>query len=133
MADYYSGVLSSIDIYEKLDMQEVRNKSVAMTDMFISLVDDRCREFGVEIHSPRKKSKRAGQVALTFEHGYAVIQALIEQNVIGDFRAPNIMRFGFSPLYNTYQEVCTAAETLNRILQEHLWDEERFHGRLAVT
>ncbi|MAF50386.1 MAG: kynureninase [Rhodospirillales bacterium] len=124
---------SGLEIYEKLDMRAVRTKSMTMTDMFIDLVDNSCGEFGIAIYSPREASKRAGQVALTFEHGYAVAQALIEQGVIGDFRAPNILRYGFSPLYNTYGEVCTAAASLNRIMKDRLWDQERFHKRLTVT
>jgi kynureninase len=87
----------------------------------------------VEIVTPREAARRGSQVSLRFGEGYAVMQAMISKGVIGDFRAPDIMRFGFSPLYSTYTEVWDGAEVLRRCVESEPWREERFTIRAAVT
>ena len=82
---------------------------------------------------PRESARRGSQVSLRHPQGYAVMQALIEANVIGDFRAPDIIRFGFAPLYTRYVDVWEAVSQLARILQEETWRAPRFHSRAAVT
>ena len=76
---------------------------------------------------------RGGQVAFTHEQGYAVMQALIARGVIGDFRAPNLLRFGFSPLYLSFAEIDRAADALVEILSTRSWDDPRFTERRRVT
>ena len=111
----------ALDIFEGLDMGQVRTKSMALTSLFIELV------------SPRQAGLRASQVALGFSDAYPVMQALIAAGVIGDFRAPDILRFGFAPLYIGFAETCRAAETLHRILATGRWRDEQFQARHAVT
>ena len=83
--------------------------------------------------SPRDAEARGSQVAIRHEDGFAIVQALIEARVIGDFRAPDIMRFGFAPLYVRYVDVWNAVEKLAEILAEGTWQSDRFAARSAVT
>jgi kynureninase len=124
---------ASLDLFDGVDMGAVRAKSMALTDLFIGLVEARCAGHGLRLASPREASSRGSQVAFAHEHGYAVMQALIARDVIGDFRAPDIMRFGFAPLYIGYRDVWNAVETLRDILDSGTWRETRFAERAAVT
>ena len=113
-------------------MNEVAAKSRALTELYIQEVEARCsRE--VQLVSPRDASTRGSHVSFAHEHGYAVVQALIEQHVVGDFRAPNLMRFGFAPLYNRYEEAWSAAAALADVLATRTWDQDRFRRRRRVT
>jgi kynureninase len=121
----------ALEIWRDVDMAALRRKSIALTDLFIALVEGQCQ--GVELVSPRDGRQRGSQVSLAHEGAYAVMQALIERGVIGDFRAPNVMRFGFAPLYTRYRDVWDAAATLADILTSGTWREERYAVRAAVT
>jgi len=127
------GLKAGLELYEQVDIADVRAKSMALTGLFIDLVDQRCGGHGLEIASPRDAELRGSQVAIRHPDGYAIVQALIEQRVIGDFRAPDIMRFGFAPLYVRYLDVWNAVEKLAEILVEESWREDRFAARSAVT
>lgn len=129
----FRALKASLDIFAGLDMQALRARSLAMTTLFMGLVAQSCADFGLEIITPELAENRGGQVAMTHANGYEVMQALIEAGVIGDFRSPDIMRFGFSPLYNSYAEICRAVEILHRILTKEEWRQERFSERKAVT
>ncbi|MGW2396351.1 kynureninase [Kitasatospora sp. NPDC001664] len=123
---------ASLDVWEKADLAAVRAKSLALTDLFIELVEP-LAAYGVEVVTPREHARRGSQVALRHPDGYPVVQALIERGVIGDFRAPDLMRFGFTPLYLSYTEVWDAARHLTEVLEGGEWREERFSRRGAVT
>jgi kynureninase len=115
-------------------MTAIREKSVALTDLFIDLVEQRCGGFGLSLVSPRAAAERGSQVS--FAHptdGYAIMQALIARGVIGDFRAPDILRFGFTPLYTRYVDVWDAVERMRAVLQSGEWRDPRFAVRAAVT
>ncbi|WCL55324.1 kynureninase [Gimibacter soli] len=127
-------VEAGLDVFLKTDMAAIRKKSQALTGLFIDLADERLARFGVTVATPRDADARGSQVALSFaDGGYPVIKALIERGVIGDFRAPDIMRFGFTPLYTRYTDVWDAIETLAYILDSGLWREARFRAQDAVT
>jgi len=112
----------------------LRRKSVALTDLFIRLVEARCGGHGLALQTPRDASSRGSQVSFSREDGgYAIVQALIERGVIGDFRAPDILRFGFTPLYTRFVDVWDATEHLVQVLQRGEWREARFNQRAAVT
>jgi len=117
----------------------IRAKSVALSTLFIDLVDARCRGFDVAVASPRDPARRASQVSLTVPDGaYAIMQALIARGVIGDFRAgpdgdPDLMRFGFTPLYTSAVDVFDAVEVLHAVVASGEWREARFQQRAAVT
>ncbi|WP_371481844.1 kynureninase [Kitasatospora sp. NBC_00315] len=120
---------ASLDVWEPVDLRAVRAKSLALTDLFIALVEP----LDVEVVTPREHARRGSQVALRHPDGYPVVQALIERGVIGDFRAPDLMRFGFTPLYLSYAEVWEAARHLAEVLESGEWRAERFGRRGAVT
>jgi kynureninase len=88
---------------------------------------------GLKIVTPRQPSLRGSQVGIAFDRGYAVVQAMIELGVIGDFRAPDLMRFGFAPLYVRFQDVWDAAEILADCIKAEVWREPRFNRQLGVT
>ncbi len=122
---------AALDLWQQVDLAIVREKSVAMTDLFIDLVTVMCPE--LELVSPCDPAVRGSQVSFRHAQGYAVIQALIADGVIGDFRDPDILRFGFAPLYNSFTEVYDAAAALHRVMAERRWDRPAHHRRAAVT
>ncbi len=128
-----SALDAGLDVIRSAGMAEIRRKSVRMTDLFIHLMESRCAEFGFELFSPRDPEERGSQVSFSHAHGYPIMAALIERGVIGDFRAPNILRFGFTPLYLRYSDVWDAVEILREIMTDRSWDQPKFHKRLAVT
>ncbi|MEO7494866.1 MAG: kynureninase [Massilia sp.] len=118
-------------IFEQTDMRAVRAKSLALTDLFIALVEARCGGNGLELVTPREHARRGSHVSFSHPDGYAVIQALIARGVVGDYREPAIMRFGCTPLYTSFAEVWDAVETLRQILDARDYDSTA--SRAAVT
>lgn len=115
-------------------MPALRRKSLALSSLFIELVESRCAGHGLELVTPRDPAQRGSQVCLARSEGaYAIAQALIERGVIGDFRAPDILRLGFTPLYTRYVDVWNAVEQLRQVLDREEWREARFNRRAAVT
>ncbi|HWI81270.1 kynureninase [Ramlibacter sp.] len=128
-------------------MAALRRKSLALTDLFIALVEQRCAGRGLELVTPREPARRGSQVCLTRREGaYAIVQALIARGVIGDFRAGpgmaasgtaaghgDILRFGFTPLYTGFQDVWHAARHLHEVLAMDEWRRPEFNQRHAVT
>ena len=122
---------AALDIWDEVDMADVRIRSIALTELFIEEVESRCPE--LTLASPRDPAERGSQVSFRHPEGYAVMQALIARNIIGDFRAPDILRFGFTPLYIGEEDVKTAAETIEDILKTRAWDRAEYTVRAAVT
>jgi len=122
---------ASLDIWEMVSMADVRAKSVELTEQFIAGVEKRCSM--IDIASPRDSAHRGSQISLHFEHGYAAIQALVARGIIGDFRAPDIMRFGFTPLYTDEADVEAALDVLDEVMNSRAWDHPEFHQRAPVT
>lgn len=115
-------------------LEAIRQKSIALTRLFIDLVELRCAGHGLTLVTPRDAAARGSQVAFAHDTGgYAIIQALIARGVIGDFRAPDTLRFGFTPLYTRYVDVWDAVIQLERVLVSGEWREQRFDVRAAVT
>ena len=121
-----------VDIALRAPIDQIRAKSLAMTELFATLVAQECPGL-FRIVSPPDPARRGSQVCLSHPEGYAIMQALIARGVIGDFRAPDILRFGFTPLYVGFENVWRAAETLHDILATGAWDEPAFHAEAAVT
>ena len=121
----------ALDIWDMTSMAEIRAASQDLTSLFIEEVEKRCPE--LELATPRDPAQRGSQVSFRFEHGYAAMQALIARGVIGDFRAPDIMRFGFTPLYIDANDVRAAAEILEDVMKNRLWDDPAYQTRSAVT
>lgn len=122
-----------LDTFAGTTMAELRVKSVALTQLFIELVETRLPEAGFELVSPRDADQRGSQVAFAHPEGYAITQALIDRGVIGDFRAPDILRFGFAPLYVRFVDVWDSVECLKDIMDNNLWDQPKYQERHAVT
>ncbi|NML46810.1 kynureninase [Ramlibacter sp. G-1-2-2] len=117
-------------------MAALRRKSLALTDCFIALVEERCAGHGLGLATPREHALRGSQVCLTRDVGaYAIVQALIARGVIGDFRAgrPDILRFGFTPLYLGFEDCWNAVEHLRQVLESGEWGREEFNRQHAVT
>jgi len=124
---------AGLETFRDAPLATIRAKSVALTERFIALTEATLDGFGVGLLSPRAAEERGSQVALTHSEGYAVAQALIARGVVGDFRAPDVMRFGFAPLYVSHADVARAARTLHQILAGRIWAEPRYQTRAAVT
>ncbi len=122
---------AAMDIWDMADMADVRAKSVELTELFIQCVETTCPD--LQLASPRDPTLRGSQVSFRFAEGYAAMQALIDRGVIGDFRAPDIMRFGFTPLFIDEQDVLQAVEVLADIMTNKLWDTPEYKVRQRVT
>ena len=122
---------AALDVWDTVDMDDLRARSIDLSERFIAGVEASCPD--LVLASPRDAAMRGSQVSFRFGNGYAAIQALIAQGVIGDFRAPDIMRFGFTPLFIGEDEVDAAVDILTRILRDRLWDTPEFKARKAVT
>ena len=126
-----SALEAALEVFDGVAMDDLRDGSLSLTDLFMRLVDERVE--GFEIVTPREHARRGSQVALRHPDAYGVVQALIARGVVGDFRAPDIARFGFAPLYVTHTDVYDAVEQLVQVLAagEHL--DPAYSSRNAVT
>ncbi len=122
-----------LDIFDQTSMAELRKKSLALTTLFMSLVEQECSGFPLKLITPSDPAQRGSQVSYEHPHGFAVVQAMIESGVIPDYREPRIMRFGFAPLYTRFEDVWNAVAILKDILSTESWDQAKFHQRTAVT
>ena len=118
--------------FDGLAMRDVAAKSRSLSQLFLQEVEPRCGN-EVRLAAPRDPMQRGSHVVFAHSEGYAVMQALIARGVIGDFRAPDLMRFGFAPLYNTHAEMVRAADILADVLATREWDQTRFKRRAKVT
>lgn len=121
----------ALTLWDGIDMADLRTASIALSETFIAEVERRCPD--LQLVSPRDPQMRGSQVSFAFEQGYAAMQALIARDVIGDFRAPDIMRFGFTPLYLSRADVIRAAEILEQVIRDRLWDRPEYLTRQRVT
>lgn len=123
---------AGLDTFEGVAMCDVEAKARALSQLFVDEVETRCGG-EVKLASPRDPATRASHISFAHPEGYAVMQALIARGVIGDFRAPDLMRFGFAPLYNRFEDAWRAAEILGQILASREWDQPRFRELAKVT
>ncbi len=124
---------TALDVWDGVDMQDVRAKSMKMGDLFIELVEALDPAFGFELASPQAARVRGSQVSFRHKDGLAIMRALIDRGVIGDFRAPNIMRFGFTPLTLSYHDIWRAVQTLTDVMQTGSWRTVRADRGQEVT
>ncbi|HEY3845633.1 MAG TPA: kynureninase [Acetobacteraceae bacterium] len=122
-----------VDLMLQAPMAELRAKSVHLDGLFLSLVAQECAGDGFEPLTPTDASRRGSQVSFAHSDGYAIMQALIERGVIGDFRAPNVLRFGLAPLYVRYTDVWDAVAILGEVMRNGAWRDTRFQARRNVT
>ncbi|MEM8654955.1 MAG: kynureninase [Pseudomonadota bacterium] len=122
---------AALEVWEGIDLRDLRAASLALQEVFIREVEARVPE--LTLASPRDPEQRGSQVSFAFEHGYAAMQALIARGVIGDFRAPDIMRFGFTPLYLDEGDVMEAVDHIEAVMRDRLWDNPTYMTRQRVT
>lgn len=120
-----------LDIIIEAGMDALRMKSMALSDLFISLITQHCDGHGLELISPQDANLRGSQVSYSYENGFGAMQALIARGVIGDFRQPNVMRFGFAPLYVTHIDLWDAVQALRAVLVGAEW--KKFPMRAGVV
>ncbi|RDI94912.1 kynureninase [Meiothermus sp. QL-1] len=128
-----SALEAALGVFEGVDMELVRQKSLRLTELFMALMEPLEARYGFRLATPRAPERRGSQVAYRHPQGYAIIQALAAQGVVGDFRAPDILRFGFAPLYLRYTEVYEAVERLGQVMEQGLWQDPRYQERAKVT
>lgn len=125
---------AALDLWREVPLAELRRKSIGLTALFMEAVETLCNGHGLAIVTPRDPAERGSQVSIAAsQDGYALMQALIANGVIGDFRTPNILRFGFAPLYNRYADAVRAAATLSGLLGSGAWKDPQFARRATVT
>ncbi len=122
-----------IETFEGVDMAVVRTKSLALTDLFGRLMVDHCGPYGFGCISPRVQTLRGSQLSFAHEHAYEIMQAIIDKGVIGDFRQPNLVRFGFTPLYTRYVDCWDAVMVIREVMQTQAWQDPRYQDRNEVT
>ena len=122
---------AALDIWDEVEIDDVRARSMELGELLIAEVGTRCPD--LELVSPRQAAERGSQVSFRFEHAWPTMQALIDRGVIGDFRAPDVMRFGIAPLYLDADDMIRAAEILAGIVARRDWDRSRYQQRRAVT
>jgi kynureninase len=124
---------AALDVFDGVDMNALRAKSLALGELFVAAVEAATPPGALRLAGPATTARRGSQASFACEEGYAVMQALIARGVIGDFRAPDLIRFGFAPLYIHHRDVVQAARALGRVLAERAWDDPAYRTRAAVT
>lgn len=124
---------AALDAFDDVDMGHVRAKTESLTQLFVALADERLMRHGFTLASPREAKQRGAQVSLAHPQGYAIMQALIARRLIGDYREPDIVRFGLAPLYTRHVDVYDAIAVIDGVMVSRAWDTPEFKARKAVT
>ncbi len=122
-----------LDTFENISLAAIRQKSLALSDLFLQLMNEYCQPFNFTCVSPREHESRASHLSFAHPHGYAIMQALIARNVIGDFRQPNLLRFGFTPLYTRFIDVWHAVMTIRDVMRTEEWTAAQYQTKNIVT
>ena len=122
-----------VDIFCEVDQHLLRKKAQRLGALFITLMQEKCGDYGFEIISPVEDELRGGHVSLSHENSYEIMQALKAMGLIGDFRAPDVMRFGITPLYLRYEDIYDAVGIISTVMKTKAWDNEEFKHRADVT
>lgn len=122
---------AALDVWDMVEMADLRVRSIELTEAFIKAVESSCPDLA--LNSPRDPGQRGSQVSFRHPEAYAVMQALIANGIIGDFRAPDVLRFGFAPLYNNLDDIERTVSTLARILNDNIWNKPEFKVKSDVT
>ena len=124
---------AALEVFANVNMQQIREKSEALSELFIALVEAEVGLSALVLVSPRATKDRGSQLAFEHEHAHGICQALIELGVIADFRAPNILRFGFTPLYLRYHDILTSVKILTQVIQHKVYLQAQYHKQNKVT
>jgi|TARA_B100000809_G_scaffold35700_1_gene31348 kynureninase len=129
----YKAIQSALKVFDKVSLKIVREKSIKLSEMFIKLMDQECIEFDFTLISPLKNQDRGSQVSFTHSKGFSIMQTLISRGIIGDFREPNILRFGLSPLYMRFENIWKAVLCLRKIMQTKEWESKKFNKKKGIV
>ena len=121
----------ALDVWDDVDMADIRSASIGLSELFINEIEARCPE--LKLASPRDPARRGSQVSFAFEGGYPAMQALIDRGVIGDFRVPDIMRFGITPMYLDRNDLMRAVDIIEDVMRKELWREYKYQAVSRVT
>jgi len=124
---------AALDLWSEVDLADLRAKSVALADLLIELLDEQGPGLGLTLATTRNAKQRGSQVSFAHPEGYAVMQALIARGVIGDFRAPDAIRFGFTPLYIGEAEIRAAVDAIEDVVNNRRWDTAEYRKMAVVT
>eukprot|EP01093_Parvamoeba_rugata_P009020 TRINITY_DN2521_c0_g5_i1.p1 TRINITY_DN2521_c0_g5~~TRINITY_DN2521_c0_g5_i1.p1 ORF type:complete len:141 (+),score=21.90 TRINITY_DN2521_c0_g5_i1:36-425(+) len=124
---------AALEVFADVNMQQIREKSEALSELFIAIVEAEVALSDLVLVSPRATKDRGSQLAFEHEHAHGICQALIELGVIADFRAPNILRFGFTPLYLRYQDILTSVQILTQVIQQKVYLQAQYNKQNKVT
>ena len=127
----FASLKNALEIWDKVNMNDLRHQSIKLSQIFIDEIETRCPL--LKLASPRNPNERGSQVSFEFENGYECMKSLIENNLIGDFRAPNIMRFGICPLFNNDKDIYKAIDIIKMVLEKELWKKYKNLKRNTVT
>lgn len=122
-----------LDIFLKADINKLRTKSLALTDLFIELVDQECAGLGLTLITPLDHKYRGSHVSYAHKEGYGGIRALVERGVIGDYREPEVLRFGVTPLYLSFEDIWNAVQHIKAVFENKEWDNPKYKVRGQVT
>lgn len=128
-----SSINASLDVFAALDMDAVRAKSLDMSGLLMQLIEQECAGHDFVVATPRAPEQRGSHVAVRHPQGYAIMQALIARNFIGDFRAPDVMRFAITPIYQRYMDIWDLVSALRKIMETREWDCKKYSYKTAVT
>ncbi len=123
----------AMEVFADVDMTVLRKKNMALGDLFIALVEQELGDMGFALASPKDPERRGSQVSLTHENGYAIMQAVIARGVVGDFRAPDILRFGFAAPYVRYVDIWDSIAHIREVMETGEWQRPEFNEKRAVT
>lgn len=122
-----------VSLFAGVDLDRLWAKSQALSSLFIALMDERCARFGFELVTPRDPARRGSHVSYAHPGAYPICRAMIARGVVGDFRAPDVLRLGFTPLYTRFEDVWSAVATIERVMAGAEWNRPEHHIRAAVT
>ncbi len=129
----YRALEAALAVWGSVSIQQVRRKSVELAELFVALVDETSTLDELELRSPRHAADRGSHVAFAHPSGYSIMQALIDRKVVGDFREPDLLRYGFAPLYVRYVDVWDAVAVLRDVIETRIYEAPRYSVRGAVT
>ena len=122
-----------VDLFAKTTLADLRKKAIQLSRLFIELMEQECGEFAFELASPIEDEKRAGHVAFRHVEGHGIYQAIKKEGVISDFRTPNILRFGITPMYLRFQDIYKVVQLIKQVMKTKAWDKPAYKIRAAIT
>ena len=124
---------NGLDLFAQTSMQALRQKAIALSELFMALMAQECSDFGFVLASPTAAAHRAGHVAYSHEEGHGIYQAIKKEGIISDFRTPDILRFGITPMYLRFRDIYTVVKIIKKVMETEAWDRAEYRVRAAIT